>query len=50
MESFFIGNVFSTKDYSVGQVKGYCYRWKSVGAIVEIGVDCGVGCGVSMCM
>ena len=48
---FFIGNVFSTKDYSIGQVKGCCYRWKSVGVIVEVGVDCGVGCGVSgMCM
>ena len=40
---FFIGNVFSTKDYSVGQVKGCCYRWKSVGVIVEVSVDCGVG-------
>ena len=40
---FFIGNVFSTKDYSVGQVKGCCYRWKSVGVNVEVGVDCGVG-------
>ena len=40
---FFIGNVFSTKDYSVGQVKGCCYRWRSVGVIVEVCVDCGVG-------
>ena len=49
---FFIGNVFNTKDYSVGQVKGCCYsyRWKSEGAIVEIGVDSGIGCGVGMCM
>ena len=39
---FFIGNVFSTKDNSVGRVKG-CYRWKSVGVIVEVGVDCDVG-------
>ena len=53
MESFFIRNVFSTKDYSVGQVKGCCYRWKSVGVIVEVGT-CGLWCrtcGVSgMCM
>ena len=48
---FFIGNVFNIKDYSVGQVKGCCYRWKSVGVIVEVGVDCGVGHRVSgMCM
>ena len=27
------------------------YRWKSVGVIVEVGVDCGLGRGVSgMCM
>ena len=38
--SFFIGNVFSTKDYSV---KDCCYWWKSVGVIVEVGVDCGEG-------
>ena len=40
---FFIGNVFSIKDYSVGRVKGCYYRWKSVhvGVIVEIGVDYG---------
>ena len=30
---------------TVGEVKGYCCRWKSVGVIV--GVDCGVECGVS---
>ena len=30
---------------TVGKVKGYCCRWKSVGVIV--GVDCGVECGVS---
>ena len=40
---FFIRTVFSTKDYSVGQVKGCCCRWKSVSVIVEVGVDCGVG-------
>ena len=30
---------------TVGEVKGCCCRWKSVGIIV--GVDCGVECGVS---
>ena len=30
---------------TVGEVKGYFCRWKSVGVIV--GVDCGVQCGVS---
>ena len=45
---FFIGNMFSTKDYSVGQVKGCYYRWKSVGVIVEVGhcrsSRCGLWC------
>ena len=40
---FFIGNVFTTKEYSIGQVKGCCYRWKSVGVIVEVGA-CGLWC------
>ena len=39
---FFIGNVFSTKDNSIGRVKG-CYRWKSIGVLVEVGVDCDEG-------
>ena len=30
---------------TVGEVKGCCCRWKSVGVIV--GVDCGIECGVS---
>ena len=30
---------------TVGEVKGCCCRWKSVGVI--IGVDCGVECGVA---
>ena len=30
---------------TVGEVKGCCCRWKSVGVIV--GLDCGVECGVS---
>ena len=30
---------------TVGEVKGCCYRWNSVGVIV--GVNCGVECGVS---
>ena len=30
---------------TVGEVKGRCCRWKSVGVIV--GVDCGVECWVS---
>ena len=28
---------------TVGEVKGCCCRWKSVGIV---GVDCGVACGV----
>ena len=30
---------------TVGEVKGCCCRWKSVG--ITVGVDCGVKCGVS---
>ena len=30
---------------TVGEVKGCCCRWKSLGVIV--GMDCGVECGVS---
>ena len=37
-----VGNVFCT---TVGEVKGCCCRWKSVG--ITVGVDCGVKCGVS---
>ena len=32
---------------TVGEVKGCCCRWKSVGVIV--GVDCGVECGIHVC-
>ena len=32
---------------TVGEVKGCCCRWKSVGIIIIVGVDCGVECGVS---
>ena len=30
---------------TVGEVKGCCCGWKSVGVIID--VDCGVECGVS---